>query len=340
MFHLRMNKTIQDIECCMKSEVNVDDDLSLGYFRTILGLNRVTNNPDNIKRCGEFELHDQFVLEVGKEILIDAFKTYMESATIPAGKNVEDAKNLILSFLQDSDIKYFYDQNNFDEKVYFDDALSSCGDIAGRTVLSLVADMVEHEGDGLGIRAVRKVMMLYMLNKKEAQTSKYARTLLFNLIYFMGASERTKARVDMLATCNPTGGAGTGLARDQVNEHHVRSVKETVRGLHSQLTDSVLSKAILGGNVLSQIKSQDEEAMLLTHTGGRTSHSYLSEDQKKKIREDIEGIRPFDEKRPKIEYYDKSTGSVFSGLTIARVEWFLQRNKVNFNRSYPHKNKS
>ena len=150
-----MNKTIQDIECCMKSEVNVDDDLSLGYFRTILGLNRVTNNPDNIKRCGEFELHDQFVLEVGKEILIDAFKTYMESATIPAGKNVEDAKNLILSFLQDSDIKYFYDQNNFDEKVYFDDALSSCRDIAGRTVLSLVADMVEHEGDGLGIRAVR-----------------------------------------------------------------------------------------------------------------------------------------------------------------------------------------
>ena len=254
--------------------------------------------------------------------------------------NLGEAKSFILKFLEDSDIKFFYDLHNYDEKKFFDDVLSSCRDLAGRTVLSLVADLAEHEGDGLCIRAVRKVMILYMLNKKEAQTSKYARTLLFNMVQFMGASERTKVRIDMLATCNPAGGAAHGLARDQVNEHHVRNVKETVRGLHSQLSDTVLSKAILGGNVLSQIKSQDEESMLLLNTGGRVSHSYISDDQEKRIREEIERVKPFDEKRKKIEYDEKSAGSVFNGLNIKRVEWFLKRNKVNFNRCYPDKNKS
>jgi hypothetical protein len=323
----------------MQSEVNIEDELSLGYFRTTLGLNNVSNNADTIKKCGEFERHDQFVLEVGKEILINGFKTFMENKIVPANKSFEEAKILILGFLEEFDIKYFYDEKNYNQKNFFDDALSSCRDIAGRTVLSLVADNVEHEGDGLGIRAVRKVMMLYMLNKKIAQTSKYARALLFNLVYFLGASDRTKARIDLLATCNPTGRAGAGLARDMVNVHQVRNVKETVRGLHSQLTDTVLAKAILGGNVLSQIKAQDEESMLLLNGGGRTSHRYISDEQKMKIREDIEKVRPFDEKRQKIEYYEKSSGSVFSGLTVERVEWFLKRNRVNFSRSFPHKNR-
>ena len=38
MFHLRMNKSIQDLECGMPTLVNVEDDLSLGYMRTVLGL--------------------------------------------------------------------------------------------------------------------------------------------------------------------------------------------------------------------------------------------------------------------------------------------------------------
>ena len=123
-----MNKTIQDIECCMKTEVNIDDELSLGYFRTCLGFNRISNKAETIKRCGEFERHDQFVLEVGQEILISAFKTFIEDKNMPVNKNIEDAQNLILRFLDESDIKYFYDTNNFDEKpapprhsiIYFD----------------------------------------------------------------------------------------------------------------------------------------------------------------------------------------------------------------------------
>lgn len=323
----------------MKTLVNVEDELSLGYFRTILGLNQITNRAEDIKRCGQFEKHDQFLLEVGKEILISAFKTFVAKAQEPFEKTSEGAKGLILRFLNESDIKYFYDVENYDEKEKFDDILSVCRDLAGRAVLSLVADKVEHEGDGLGIRGVRVAMIPYFLNKKLVQSSKYAIALLTNLVNFMGASEKTKKRIDLLATCNPSGGLGKGLARDQVNEHKVKLVKESVRGLHSQLSDSMVSKAVLGDNVLAQLQDHDQESMLLQTSGGRTSHRYIGEGERKKIREEIDVIKPFDTARERREHFDSSSGSVFSGLDVERVEKFLARNKRNFKKSFPHKNK-
>ena len=144
------------------------------------------------------------------------------------------------------DIKFFYDIDNHDEKVKFDDILSNCRDIAGRAVMSLIADKVEHEGDGLGIRGVCIAMIPYFLNKKLVQSSKYAISLLSNLIHFHGASDRTKRRIDLLSTCNPSGGLGKGMSMDQVNEHKVKSVKQSIRGLHSQLSDTLVLKTVLG----------------------------------------------------------------------------------------------
>ena len=334
MFHLRMNKTIQDIECGMPVAVNVEDELSLGFFRTILGLNKISNDAENIKRCGEFEKHDQFLLEIGKEMLIEAFKCFIDKYKEPMIKTSNGAVELVLKFLSVSDIKYFWDPDNCNEKEKFDDILSSCKDTAGRTVLALVADKVEHEGDGMGIRAVRKAMIPYFLNKKIKQTSKYAIALLSDLVVYKGSSDRTKERIDLLATCNPSGGMGKGLARNQVNEHKVKLVKQSVRGLHSQLTDSVLSKTVLGSNVLSQLQEYDTEAMLLPPSGGGTSYKYMGEDLRLKIRAEIQKVKPFDLNRDKREYYDKPSGSVFRDLTVDRVERFLMRNKGNFKRSF------
>ena len=312
--------------------------MSHGYFRTVLGLNHISNKADNIKRVGEFEKHDNFLLEIGKEILVNAFKTYMGNTREPILKTPEGAQKLILKFLNKTDIKYFFNPHDYDERDPYDDVLSACKSNASRTVMSLVADKVEHEGDGLGIRAVRMSMIFYFLNKKLAQTSKYASSLLSNLVYFLGASDRSKARIDLLATCNPSGGVGKGLARDQINEHKVKLVKETIKGLHSHPTDIVVSKAVLGENVLHQVQEHDEESMLLQLSGGRTSYRYIGEDARKKIREELERVKPFDINRPKMEYFDKLPGSVFNGLTMDRVNRFLERNKRNFIRSYPHKN--
>ena len=250
---------------------------------------------------------------------------------------MDGAKQLILTFLDKSDIKYYYDSANFNEKVPFDDALSACRSYASRTVMSLVADTVVHESDGLGCRAVRTAMILYFLNKKLAQTSKYAASLLSNKIYYLGASEKTKARIDALACCNPKGGYGNGLDRDIVNEHKVRSVKDVFKGLHSQLTDSVVTKSVLGDNVLSLIRSQDNDSMLHQAAKGSTQQ-YFTEEQKQRIRSDLDRIQPFSQDRVKIEYFDKIPGSPFAGMTEERVQWFLKRNQSKFKKKYPHKN--
>ena len=156
-------------------------------------------------------------------------------------------------------------------------------------------------------------------------------------MFSWGKSERTKTRIDLLATCNPTGGVEKGLVRDTVNEHKVRLVKNSIRGLHSQLSDSVLSKTVLGSNVLHQLYEHDNEAMLLSLTGGGSSYEYIGKDLKLKIRGEIEKVRPFDLSRKKRDHFEKTSGSVFSGLTVERVDRFLTRNKANFKRSYPHK---
>ena len=230
-----------------------------------------------------------------------------------------------------------YDPTNYNEKDYFDDCLSACKDYASRSVFSLVADSMEHEGDGYGLRALRTAMIPYMLNRREKQTSKYAPMLLLNKVYFMGASPRTQARIDLLACVNPTGEVGRNLARDEFNEHKVKSTKDCLRGLHSQLTDVNVSKSMLGSNVLSQIEAHGKASLLISQTGGRSSHSYFNEDQKSKIKEEIERVKPFDRNRAKIQYYDKSKGSVFSGLSELQLKRFLERNKKLFARKDPHK---
>lgn len=334
-FHMRMAKTIQDLNNGMPTEVNREDELSLGYFRTILGLTHISNSANNIKK--DFEKHDQFCLEIGKEIIKNAFVTVMNSSVDTFPRNEEGAKDLILTFLKKAGIKYYYELENYDEEHPYDDALSACRSLASRTVLSLVADTAVHESDGMGCRAVRTVMILYFLNKRLAQTSKYAASLLSNKIYFLGASEKTQTRIDYLACCNPKGGDGNGLDRDIVNEHKVRDCKEVLKGLHSQLTDTVVTKSVLGENIVSMLRTHDNDSVLY-HGASSTTQQYLSDDQKLRIKNELNRIQPFSQERPKISYFDKIAGSPFSGLTEERILWFLKRNKANFKKSYPHKN--
>ena len=131
-------------------------------------------------------------MEIGSALLTNAFQTFLNSAPSTPAKSKEGATKFILEFLDFSDIKYVYDPSNYNERDYFDDCLSSCKDYSGRTIISLVADAMEHEGDGVGLRALRTVMIPYFLNRREKQTSKYAPMLLINKVYFMGPVRELK----------------------------------------------------------------------------------------------------------------------------------------------------
>ena len=112
-----------------------------------------------------------------------------------------------------------------------------------------------------------------------------------------------------------------------------------LRGLHSQLTDLSVEKATVGSNILEIVESHDRQAMMLQEECGRSSHRYLSDDQKRKIRQEIIRMDPFIRKREKVEYWDKPRG-MFSGLTVQQIERFLVRNKTHYKRNSPHRNKS
>ena len=336
-FHMGMNKVIQDIQAGIKSEVNIEDSLSLGYFKTTLGLHHITNKADAIKKDGNFEYHAQFIEDIGTELLVEAFKHYVENYDVSIVESNDGAVKLLLGFLKNLDIKYYYDPDNYEEANPYDDMMSSCKDNAGRALISLIQTSVEHEGDGLGLRALRTVMMTYFLNRKEnLQDSKYAPRLLFNRIWYLQASQRTKVRMDHLACCNPSGKPGRSIARDQQNEHKVKSTKAVLSGLHSQLGVLTVEKAVTGSNILEIIDGHDRQAMMMAEQGGKSSYRYLSRDQRLKIRGEISKMKPFSYDREKVEYFEKPR-SVFSGLSLEQIDRFLERNKNNFRRNSPHK---
>ena len=92
-----------------------------------------------------------------------------------------------------------------------------------RFLLSLVFDTCEEEGDAEGLRALRRVMVCYFLaHKPERLDSKYASFTLIDIVVELSASERSRKRMDLYVTINPSGTPGGGLFRDKYQEHCVR----------------------------------------------------------------------------------------------------------------------
>lgn len=243
LFHTKMSKVFMDYRACMVNDSNVDDILSLSWFKAYLGgLDRITNQESKIKKPGAFEFHDQFVTEVGIQFLINAFENFLEKNidTVKVESELE-AQKLILKFLDENGIVYYFDPEISEEKEKFDDLLSYCRDLCSRTVLSLVSDKLEEECDALGLQAFRISMIIYFLNRKQnVQDSKYAYSLLLDLVQELRASERTKQRMDNLVCVNVKGKLGEGIHRDKKCEHFVREVKTALKGTHSSLKEIVI----------------------------------------------------------------------------------------------------
>ena len=128
--------------------VNIDDKLTLAWFKRWLGgLDIISNKESKIKKCGSFEVHDQFLSELGIQFLANAFKNYLENNSDSIDVTDSDkAQKLILDFLDKNEIRYFFAPNSeVEEQDKFDDLLTYCKDICGRTVLSLVTDKGGHQ---------------------------------------------------------------------------------------------------------------------------------------------------------------------------------------------------
>ena len=165
----------------MLRDPNIDDVLSVGWFKCWLNMN-ISNKAETIKRCGNFELHDQFITECGFQLLVNAFENYLLEK--PAALNINDstsAKELVLDFLSDSGIQLFLDLENSEENEteQFDDLLVYSKDLCTRTVLSMVCDKMEEEEDALGLRGLKMTLIPYFLKRKADIQDSKVRTVSF-----------------------------------------------------------------------------------------------------------------------------------------------------------------
>ena len=194
----------------------------------------------------------------------------------------------------------------------------------------------EEEGDSLGLHALRIVLIPYFLARKEKQDSKYAADLLSDLVMELSASPRTRTRMDQLVCVNPSGRPGQAIARDKRCEHEVSRAKEEMRSLHGPLKDSLVEKRITGQNSLHLILEHDRSSLLLNKLN-QSSYDFIGPERRQSIAEELAKVEPFSKSRPKVSFDEKSTGSVFSSLTMEKLDKFVTLKKSNFNRNCTQK---
>ena len=201
-----------------------------------------------------------------------------------------------------------------------------------RLLLSLAFDVCEEEADAEGLRALRRVMVCYFLAKKpERLDSKYASFTLIDLAVELSASERTRRRMDLMVTINPSGTAGGGLFRDKYQEHCIRAVKGCLRGTHGGIDDIKLEKEVGGLSVITEIMQHNRSSILRGRTGKEHSKDMVGVEVKEQLEENAAKFDPFNRKRgSQYAFNDKSRCGAFKGLTVASLEKFILNKKREF----------
>ena len=83
-------------------------------------------------------------------------------------------------------------------------------------------------------------------------------------------------------------------------------------------------------SVISNITSHDVESMLGNNYSSTTTSDYIGAEKRKVIADEIKKINPFSKSRSKIKLYDKSMGSPFSGMSLEKIDKFVNRNCGHF----------
>ena len=122
-----------------------------------------------------FERHDQLIMEVSTQYLINAMNNFEKKNpdAIKLVVNEKTAEEFVLHFLKYSKIGFYFEKGGTKEDGKADDLITYCRDMCSRLVLSLTFDRCEREEDPVGMRGIRRIMIPYFLNRKpKVQDSK------------------------------------------------------------------------------------------------------------------------------------------------------------------------
>ena len=106
--------------------------------------------------------------------MINAAENYLKEnpEALTLVDSEETATNFVLDLLEASKIEFYFQLNRNEDKKA-DDLLTYVRDVCSRLVLSLAIDKCEKAEDPLGLRALRRILIPYFLNRKsKVQDSK------------------------------------------------------------------------------------------------------------------------------------------------------------------------
>ena len=173
-------------------------------------------------------------------------------------------------------------------------------------------------------------MVLFCLASTKNQTSKYAPSLIHDLVEEMASSARTRMRLKHHMVMNPGGGRAGGQFYDKWCETRVRAVKGVLRSTHGKIDDLLLGKCICSMSVESAVVEHDMESLLHGNHGKERSHKYMDK-VKELMEEEVSSADPFNRNCQKQHTFrDKPKGSMYAGLAMSDVERFALRARESY----------
>ena len=182
----------------------------------LIGANWFTTEKKEIVKVGNFERHAQHHKAFQVAALINMFENYTKSKGIiwAQVRSKTEIHNLLKDMFLVYGVQWYWDPTFVDPlKNRECDLLKSTRDQVIRLLWDLAFSVCEKENDSLGLRALRRIVIPLFRNKSKAATSKYSLYTLMDLIVELSASERTRERMNIHVTVNPSGHRGGGMHR-------------------------------------------------------------------------------------------------------------------------------
>ena len=285
-YHSQQGKLMifaQDIKACMPDRNKVGDKGSLGNAAATIGINGwFSNDKKKIVKCGSYERHHQHNEAWQTAQLLNLFDNYIKikPVSLDQVRSAETAVQFIQEMLLHYGALWYWDPNYVDPMADFKcDSFLVSRDAVIRLVLDLTFQQCERENDAVGLRALRRVMVPVFLLKSKAQTSKYARYTLMDLVVELSSSERSQVRMEHLVTVNPSGTKGGGMFRDKYNEVMVRLVKDAIKRQHSALRDLQIQTLIKSLSVMTSLHNHNLKSRLYETKGRQRSGDLVGKER-------------------------------------------------------------
>ena len=211
-----MAKTCLDVKAGMPNTEEVEDRGSLGNAMGLVAGNWFSTEKQDIVKVGMYERTKQHLQAWQLPLLYNMYNNYVRGAGIVEAtvKTKDQIEALLTRMFTFYGVQYHWDPEYVDPLAERNcDLFKTARDQVIRLILTLAMESCEKENDALGLRALRRVFIPMFRNQSIAATSKYGRYLICDMVHEAAASERTRMRMDLLVTTNPSGTKGGGMAR-------------------------------------------------------------------------------------------------------------------------------